>query len=538
MLPRAGAVAAVIAVAACAAGPDSLFTAGSTEKLYARGLDEITALYVTPVSARQLALAGAGQLHRLDGAVDLSERQPGEAQEQLALRYDGREIAAPASPPTEDAREWGNWLAGTVAAARQASPTLAALPAERLDKAVFDGFTSKLDRYSRYSPPDLARSRRAARDGFGGIGVTLDGGDQFRIAEVVPQGPADRAGIRPDDKVTAIDGVPTAGRPTDEIVQEMRGAVATPVTVTIARAGFPEPREFRVERALITAPTVTLTDARRTAIVRVTNFNHTTRDRLAESLKDAEAKVGGRLDGIILDLRGNPGGLLDQAVGLADLFLPEGPISAAVGRNPASRQYFTARGDSIAGQTPMAVLINGDSASSSEIVAAALQDRGRAVVIGSSSYGKGTIQTVVHLPNEAELTVTWAYLLSPSGYLLQGHGVVPTLCTADLGSDDQALQSAVQRARAGPAASGAAMRARASLDENGWAALRRACPRRSGRPAIDIKLAEQLLADPKLYQASLHAIRAAGRLAPGAGPAAGPSLTEAGGALSSSFRTP
>lgn len=538
MLPRAVAIVAVIALAACAAGPDGLFTADSTEKLYARGLDEITALYVTPVSARQLAVAGAAQLHRLDGAVELSEGQPGAERELLALRYDGREIAAPPMPRSDDAAGWGGWLAGTVAAARQASPTVAALPAARIDKAVFDGITSKLDRYSRYSPPDLARSRRAARDGFGGIGVTLDGSDQFRIADLVPQGPADRAGLRPDDRVTAIDGVPTAGRPAEEIVQEMRGAVATPITVTIARASLPEPREFRLERALITAPTVTLTDAGRTAIIRVTNFNHTTRERLADSLKEAEAKAGGRLDGIILDLRGNPGGLLDQAVGLADLFISDGPISAAVGRNPASRQYFAARGDSIAGQVPMAVLINGDSASSSEIVAAALQDTGRAVVIGSSSYGKGTIQTVVHLPNEAELTVTWAYLLSPSGYLLQGHGVVPTLCTADLAGDDQALQSAMLRARAVAAGSGAAMRARASLDENGWAALRRACPGRSGRPEIDVKLAEQVLADPKLYQASLHAIRVAGRLAPGAVPAAGASLTEAGSALSSSLRTP
>lgn len=528
----------MLLVAGCAPGFDTGLTGGSATKLYARGLDEITALYVTPVSARQLAIAGAEQLHRLDGAVELSEGQPGTAREQLALQYDGRDVAARSMPQADDPREWGDWLANTVAAAKQASPTIAALPAERVDKAVFDGITGKLDRYSRYSPPDLARNRRAARDGFGGIGVTLDGGEQFRIAEIVPQGPADRAGIRPDDRVTAIDGVPTVGRQADEIVQAMRGAVATLVTVTIARAGFAEPRDFRIERALITAPSVTLNDSGRIAIVRVTNFNHSTRQRLAESLKEAEAKVGGRLDGIILDLRGNPGGLLDQAVGLADLFIPEGPISAAVGRNPASRQYFAARGDSIAGQTPMAVLINGDSASSSEIVAAALQDGGRAVVIGSSSYGKGSIQTVVHLPNEAELTVTWAYLLSPSGYLLQGHGVVPTLCTADLGGDDQALQSALQRARTASASSGPAMRARASLDENGWTALRRACPGRSGHPSIDVKLAEQVLADLKLYQASLHAIRAAGRLAPGAVPAAGASLTDAGGALSSSLRTP
>jgi carboxyl-terminal processing protease len=331
--------------------------------------------------------------------------------------------------------------------------------------------------------------------------------------------------------------VPTVGRDADQIVHDMRGAVATPVTVTIARAGSPQPRHVHLQRALVTAPAVSLSHDGKLAIVRVAGFNHTTRQRLAESLKDAQVKAGGPLDGIVLDLRGNPGGLLDQAIGLADLFIADGPISAAVGRNPASRQYFAARGDSIAAQTPMAVLINGNSASSAEIVAAALQDAGRAVVIGSSSYGKGTIQTVVHLPNDGELTITWAWLLAPSGYLLQGHGVVPTLCTADLGDDEAGLQTGLQRARAADAGAGFATRPRASLDETGWSTLRSACPGRPGSPAIDIKLAEQLLADQKLYSAALHAIRAADRLAPGALPAA-PSLTDAGGALSSSLRTP
>ena len=532
---RVAILAAVVLLAACSVGPETPLPASPAAGLYARGLDEIAQLYVAPVSARGLALTGAARLHQLDNSIEIAESPTGGDREGLVLQYDGRQIAAPPMPRVDDARDWGGWLADIVGAAKQASPKLAALPPERLDKAVFDGISSRLDRYSRYAPPDLARTQRAARDGFGGIGVTLDG-DGFRVAEVIPQSPADLAGIRPDDKITAIDGIPTTGRPADEILHEMRGAVATPITVTIARAGLKQPRDFRLERALVTAPTVTLTDDGRIAILRVTGFNHTTALRLAESLKEAQAKAGGRLDGIILDLRGNPGGLLDQAVDLADLFIPDGPISAAVGRNPASRQYFAARGDAIAAQIPMAVLINGTSASSSEIVAAALQDAGRAVVIGSSSYGKGTIQTVVHLPNGAEMTVTWAWLLAPSGYVLQGHGVVPTLCTADLPDNDQGLQAALQRAAAaGPATE---MQARASLDENGWVTLRRGCPALPRRPALDLKLAEQVLADSKLYVAALHAIHAAGRIAPGSIPPAGPSLTDAGAALSSGYGNP
>src|SRR5207247_937273 len=145
------------------------------------------------------------------------------------------------------------------------------------------------------------------------------------------------------------------------------------------------------------------------------------------------------------------------AVSLADRFIHNGPIVSTVGRHPASQQYFAASGHSVAAQIPVAVLINGGSASSSEIVAAALQDAGRAVVIGSSSYGKGTVQTVLRLPNQGELIVTWARLVAPSGYLLQRHGVVPTLCTADLGDDLQALENGLRRA--------GAARPRAGLDD-------------------------------------------------------------------------
>src|SRR5262249_30687989 len=196
--------------------------------------------------------------------------------------------------------------------------------------------------------------------------------------------------------------------------------------------------------------------------------NHSTTQRVAESITAAQREAGGQLAGIVLDLRGNPGGLLDQAVSLADLFIPKGPIVATVGRHPASKQYFGGTGEGIAGRVPMAVLINGGSGSSSEIVAAALQDAGRAVVIGSSSYGKGTVQTVIRLPNDAELTLTWARLVAPAGYFLQAHGVVPTVCTADIDDSERSLQTAMQRAEPGgnPAQ---ISRVRASLDDRSWA---------------------------------------------------------------------
>lgn len=531
---RAAAALVSLLLGACAATHEAALPADPTARLYSRGLHEISDVFIAPVAPRQLALAGAAQLHRLDPGIEVFETPTGDNRIALVLRYQGQHVAETPLPSVADATDWGSSLAAMVASARQVSSKIAATPPDVLDKAVFDGITSQLDRFSRYAAPEAARNQRATRDGYAGIGVTLDGTDALRISEVTPESPADRAGLRPEDRITAIDGVATEGRPPEEVVHLIQGPLSTPVSVMIARAGLKEPRQFRLERAAVTAPTVTLTQDGRIALIRVTCFNHTTAQSVRAGLEQAEAKAGGHLDGIILDLRGNPGGLLDQAVALADLFIADGPISATVGRAEGSRQYFGAHGDSIDTHTPIAVLVNGGSASASEIVAAALQDAGRAVVIGSSSYGKGTVQTVVHLPNKAELTVTWARLVSPSGYLLQGHGVVPTICTATLGDGEEALQTALQQAVAG----GPATQARASLDESSWTSLRQSCPPRPGRPALDVKLAARLLGDAKLYVAAAHAIQPSGQIAAGSQSTAGASLTGVEGALSSNSAIP
>jgi carboxyl-terminal processing protease len=291
---------------------------------------------------------------------------------------------------------------------------------------------------------------------------------------------------------------------------------------------------------LVILPTVHVSRDGGVATFQVASFNQNTTQQIVEAFGAVKREMGPQLRGVVLDLRGNPGGLLDQAVSLADVFIANGPIVSTVGRHPASRQYFEASGDSIAPHMPVVVLINGGSASSSEIVAAALQDTGRAVVVGSASYGKGTVQTVLRLPNDGELTLTWAQLVTPSGYFLHQHGVVPNLCTSDLGDDDTSVQVALQRATASSAASALAPRARASLDEDAWSQLRRSCPARQGDHQIDVKVANLLLADPVLYSEAVHAISPSQNLA--AAPAASavtpvdPALTGSRGSLSSSPR--
>jgi carboxyl-terminal processing protease len=511
-----------------------------TGRLFARGLDEITDLYIAPVSNRKLILAGAARFSRLDDKFSVTESTGAEGKTQIVLSYGGREVVVYPMPADNERHAWGDLMGRLVINAKAVSPAVAALSEDQIDKALFDGITGALDRFSRYAAPETARDQRAVRDGFGGIGITLDlAGEEFRITQVTSGGPADLAGIRPDDRLVAVNGVATGGRSQSDVVHALRGPIFSPVEITVYRPFPGQKRSFRIQRALVILPTVIMSRDGGIAIFQVASFNQNTTQQIVEDLGHLQHEIGQRLSGIVLDLRGNPGGLLDQAVSLSDVFIPKGPIVATVGRHPASRQFFEASGDSLAPQIPIVVLINGGSASSSEIVAAALQDVGRAVIVGTASYGKGTVQTVLRLPNDGELTLTWAQLVAPSGYFLHEHGVVPSLCTSDLGDDDNSVQIALQRTNA---VGSSLVRPRASLDEGAWSQLRRSCPARQGGREIDIKVAKRLLADPALFAQAVHAFSATPKLAaaplmPRVTPEE-PVLTGAGGALLSDPRYP
>jgi carboxyl-terminal processing protease len=538
VLARASSFAFVVVFAACA--EHQSLPNDPTARLFARGLDEITDLYIAPVSSRKLILAGASRFSRLDDKFSVTEGAGAESKTQVILSYGGREVAVYPMPADDEPHAWGALMGRLAANAKEVSPIVAALSEDQVDKALFDGITGSLDRFSRYAAPETARDQRAIRDGFGGIGITLElSGEEFRITQVTSGGPAELGGIRPDDQLVAVDGVATAGRSQSDVVHALRGPIFSQVEVTVYRPNPGQKRSFRLQRALVILPTVTMSRDGGVAVFHVASFNQNTTQQIVEDLGRLEREIGQRLRGIVLDLRGNPGGLLDQAVSLSDVFIPKGPIVATVGRHPASRQFFEASGDSVAPQIPIVVLINGGSASSSEIVAAALQDVGRAVIVGSASYGKGTVQTVLRLPNDGELTLTWAQLVTPSGYFLHEHGVIPTLCTSDLGDDDNSVQIALQRTNAVASPS---PRPRASLDEGAWSQLRRSCPARQGDHEIDIKVAKRLLADPTLFSQAVQALSAAPTLAAAPVTAttapAKPALTGAGGSLLSGPRHP
>ncbi len=491
----AAAVVVLLALAGCGHGPRPAAADGQP-RLFEEAYSDIAKYYIEPVRPAALALAGLGGLATIDATFSLEQ-----AGDEVVLHH-GDSATRFAAPDARDAQGWAELTDAVLTTARERSPAVAALSSAKLDETVLERSMSVLDRVSHYLAPDRARERRAARDGFGGIGVSLDTeGKDIRIVEVMPETPAAEGGLHVNDVIVAIDGVETATLARDEIAQRLRGPIDTLVALAVTRAEVLKPLYFALQRTRIVPPTVSLREANGIAHLRVTGFNQDTAQRLSELLHQAHNDMGGRLHGIILDLRGNPGGLLDQSVDVASLFLDDAPVTSTIGRVPESVQYFTAPHREVE-QLPLVVLVNGGSASASEIVAAALQDSGRAVVVGTASFGKGTVQNVQRMPDDGELTVTWSRLITPAGYILHEHGVVPTVCTANLPDDARGLATLW---RSTAALSTELKRPRAGLDEAGWRKLRGLCPAEREDRKIDVQAAGRLLADPVLYARALGA---------------------------------
>jgi carboxyl-terminal processing protease len=481
-----GGVWAVVALASCSAAPvETQAAAHADPTLFAATYRAILSHYIEPLTSDGLALAGLQNAVALDPTLSLA-RENG----RVVLRQWRNVLLEVPAPAMDDNQGWGWVTAAVLDRAKLYSPDIAAKPEEALDQTVIDGGLKLLDRFSRYAPPEIATERRDSRDGYGGIGVTLDGeGIAVRIAMVMPDSPAAAAGLAGGDRITAVDGVAAAAMPAEGIAERLRGPVGSNVRLTLLHDGGSYPVTVTLRRSHIVIKTVSMTHDDRIAVLRVTSFNARTADYLEEQIAEAHREMGAKLRGLVLDLRGNPGGLVDQSVLVASMFLEAGRIVSTKGRVPESNQIFDVTRDRPAEALPLVVLVNGGSASASEIVAAALQDDHRAVIVGTSSYGKGTVQDVIHLPNQGELTVTWAKLIPPGGYILHHHGVVPVVCTANL--------AAASDAEPVPGLP------RSALDDHGWDALRAQCPASRIDRAVDLAVAERLLTDPTRYAQAL-----------------------------------
>ncbi|ROU02750.1 S41 family peptidase [Histidinibacterium lentulum] len=300
-----------------------------------------------------------------------------------------------------------------------------------LIEAAIDGMLTSLDPHSSYlSPEDAADMRVQTRGQFGGLGIEVTQEEGYvKVVAPMDGTPADAAGIMAGDFITAVDGESLLGLTLDEAVEMMRGPVGSEITVTVVRENRPEPFQVSIIRDTIRLTAVRARTEGQAVVLRVSTFNDQTYPNLTSGLEEQVEAAGGwdGITGIVLDLRNNPGGLLDQAIRVTDAFLDEGEIVSTRGRDPIDSDRYQAREGDIAEGKPIVVLINQGSASASEIVAGALQDHRRAIVVGTQSFGKGSVQTVIPLRGDAAMRLTTARYYTPSGRSIQALGISPDI---------------------------------------------------------------------------------------------------------------
>ncbi|CUH74719.1 S41 family peptidase [Tropicibacter naphthalenivorans] len=313
-----------------------------------------------------------------------------------------------------------------------------------LIEAAINGMLTSLDPHSSYlAPDDAADMRVQTRGEFGGLGIEVTQEDGFvKVVSPIDGTPAMEAGVEAGDFITHVDGESVLGLTLDEAVDLMRGPVGSEISITIVREGEEEPFDIEIirDKIKLTASRSRLESG--AVVLRVTTFNDQTYTQMAEGLAKQVEEAGGldNVNGFILDLRNNPGGLLTQAIRVSDAFLEEGEIVSTRGRDPADGDRYNATPGDLAMGKPLVVLVNGGSASASEIVAGALQDHRRAIVIGTKSFGKGSVQTVMPLRGDGAMRLTTARYYTPSGRSIQALGVSPDIVVEQPRRDPNAEQ--------------------------------------------------------------------------------------------------
>jgi carboxyl-terminal processing protease len=304
---------------------------------------------------------------------------------------------------------------------------------ELIDAAI-QGMVSNLDPHSSYMDAKMYGDMQITTKGqFGGVGieVTQDEGGLIKVISPIDGTPASRAGIKTGDRIAGIDGSSIAGLPLNEAIDKMRGPSGSKITLTILREGEKKPFDVTLVRAIVSVDAATFRREGDIGYIRLPGFNEQTAEGLEHAVRDLKKQIGPGIKGYVLDLRNNPGGLLDQAIQVSDDFLNSGEIVSTRGRHPEDTQRYDAKGGDVTDGKPVVVLINGGTASASEIVSGALQDHKRATIIGMTSFGKGSVQTIIPLgESRGALRLTTARYYTPSGHSIQAEGIVPDIQVA------------------------------------------------------------------------------------------------------------
>ncbi|HJT43560.1 MAG TPA: S41 family peptidase [Rhizomicrobium sp.] len=305
---------------------------------------------------------------------------------------------------------------------------------ELIDAAI-QGMVSNLDPHSSYMDTKMYGDMQITTKGqFGGVGIEVtqeDGNGLIKVISPIDGTPASRAGIKTGDRIAGIDGTSIAGLQLNEAIDKMRGAAGSKITLTILREGEKKPFDVTLIRAIVRVDAATYRREGDIGYIRMPGFNEQTADGLERAVRDLKRQIGPGIKGYVLDLRNNPGGLLDQAIQVSDDFLNSGEIVSTRGRHSEDTQRYDAKAGDITDGKPIVILINGGTASASEIVSGALQDHKRATVIGLTSFGKGSVQTIIPLgETRGALRLTTARYYTPSGHSIQAQGIIPDIHVA------------------------------------------------------------------------------------------------------------
>ncbi|MDE2182238.1 MAG: S41 family peptidase [Alphaproteobacteria bacterium] len=309
-----------------------------------------------------------------------------------------------------------------------------------LINGAIEGMVSSLDPHSSYMDAKAFADMQIQTKGeFGGVGIEVTQEDGLiKVISPIDDTPAAKAGLKTGDYIAAIDGNAIQGVPLNDAIDKMRGPVGTKVTLTILRQGEKKPFDVQLMRAVIHVDSVKWHREGDVGYVRISAFNEETDSGLQKAVRELKKQIGPGLRGWIIDLRNDPGGLLDQAVMVSDDFLVKGEIVSTRGRHPEDTQRYDAKPGDITDGKPVVVLINGGTASASEIVAGALQDHKRATVIGMTSFGKGSVQTIIPLgEGGGALRLTTARYYTPSGRSIQAEGITPNIAVAEGNEQDE-----------------------------------------------------------------------------------------------------